>query len=83
MNLKKRFGDTPTISSSQGEVIVLFEQGLVPKQDEFKHCACNLFITWRYAFDNLAMPVYKNNAYVRRLNNINIDAQSSSRCTFY
>ncbi|MFP3367458.1 adenine DNA methylase, partial [Pseudoalteromonas sp. SIMBA_148] len=33
---KKRFGDTPTISTSQGEVIVLFEQGLVPKKDKFK-----------------------------------------------
>ena len=72
----KRFGDTPTISSSQGEVIVLFEQGLVPKQDEFKLRLPIYSSRGDARFYSLAMPVYKDNAYVRRLNNINIDAQS-------
>jgi len=73
---KKRFSDAPSIPVNQGEVIVLFEQGLVPKQDEFKLRLPIYTSRGDARFYSLAMPVYKDNAYVRRLNNINIDTNS-------
>jgi len=73
---KKRYSEASSISANQGEVVVLFEQGLVPKQDEFK-LRLPIYTSGGDArFYSLAMPVYKDNAYVRGVNNINIDSQS-------
>ena len=74
--LKKRFGEAANIPSEQGEVVILFEQGLVPKQHEFK-LRLPIFTSGGNArFYSLAMPVYKDNAYVRSINNISINAQN-------
>ncbi|TMN93882.1 adenine DNA methylase [Pseudoalteromonas sp. S558] len=73
---KQRFSDAPSIAANQGEVIVLFEQGLVPKQDEFKLRLPIYTSRDDMRFYSLAIPVYKDNAYVRRVNNINIDTQN-------
>ncbi|MBB1370148.1 MULTISPECIES: COG3014 family protein [unclassified Pseudoalteromonas] len=73
---KKRFGEAANIPSEQGEVVILFEQGLVPKQHEFK-LRLPIFTSGGNArFYSLAMPVYKDNAYVRSINNISINAQN-------
>ncbi|WP_405600254.1 MULTISPECIES: COG3014 family protein [unclassified Pseudoalteromonas] len=73
---KQRFSDAPSMAANQGEVIVLFEQGLVPKQDEFKLRLPIYTSRDDMRFYSLAIPVYKDNAYVRRVNNINIDTQN-------
>lgn len=73
---KQRFSDAPSMAANQGEVIVLFEQGLVPKQDELKLRLPIYTSRDDMRFYSLAIPVYKDNAYVRRVNNINIDTQN-------
>jgi hypothetical protein len=73
---KKRFSDAPNIPTSHGEVIVLLEQGLVPKQDEFKLRLPIYTSAGDARFYSLAMPIYKNNAYMRRIDTINIDVQN-------
>ncbi|MBE0358983.1 COG3014 family protein [Pseudoalteromonas aliena] len=73
---KQRFSDAPSMAANQGEVIVLFEQGLVPKQDEFKLRLPIYTSRDDMRFYSLAIPVYKDNAYVRLVNNINIDTQN-------
>lgn len=73
---KRRFSDVKPLAAQHGEVVVLFEQGLVPKQDEFK-LRLPIYTSGGDArFYSLAMPVYKDNAYVSSINNINIDSQS-------
>lgn len=72
---KQRFGEVEEISlpKSKGEVVILIEQGLVPKQDEFKLRLPIETSQGDLRFYSLAMPVYKDRTYTPAIKNIAID----------
>ena len=54
----------------------MVEQGLVPKQDEFK-LRLPIYTSGGDArFYSLAMPVYKDNAFIANINGVNIGSQN-------
>lgn len=73
---KKKFGDLKPIDKNQGEVVIFFEQGLIPKQHEFKLRLPIYTSQGDTRFYSLAMPVYINNAYTSAVNNLKINEQS-------
>lgn len=70
---KRQFGDANAINKHQGEVVILFEQGLIPKQHEFKLRLPISTSQGDARFYSLAMPVYINNAYSSAVNSIKIN----------
>jgi len=72
---KRQFGEVNTIDKNQGEVVILFEQGLIPKQHEFKLRLPIYTSQGDARFYSLAMPVYINNAYSSAVNNIKVNNQ--------
>ena len=71
---KKRFGEPTKQADNSGDVVVLIEQGLVPEKDEFV-LRLPIYTSGGDArFYSLAMPVYKDNAYVPAINEIRIAA---------
>lgn len=72
---KKKFGDLKPIDKNQGEVVIFFEQGLIPKQHEFKLRLPIYTSQGDTRFYSLAMPVYINNAYTSAVNNLKINEQ--------
>ena len=75
VEFKKRFGEPSKRAANSGEVVVLIEQGLVPEKDEFV-LRLPIYTSGGDArFYSLAMPVYKDNAFIPAINEINIAAQ--------
>lgn len=73
---ERRFSPLQPFPSAHGEVVILVEQGLVPKQDEFK-LRLPIYTSGGDArFYSLAMPVYKDNAFVPNINSVNINSQN-------
>ncbi len=72
---KRQFGEVNAIDKNQGEVVILFEQGLIPKQHEFKLRLPIYTSQGDARFYSLAMPVYINNAYSSAVNNIKVNNQ--------
>ncbi|KPZ58138.1 hypothetical protein AN391_01722 [Pseudoalteromonas sp. P1-13-1a] len=73
---ERRFSPLQPFPSTHGEVVILVEQGLVPKQDEFK-LRLPIYTSGGDArFYSLAMPVYKDNAFVPNINSVNINSQN-------
>jgi hypothetical protein len=70
---KRQFGEVNTLEKNQGEVVILFEQGLIPKQHEFKLRLPIYTSQGDARFYSLAMPIYINNAYVSTVNNVKIN----------
>lgn len=69
---KKRFGevnDTP----SQGEVIILLEQGLVPKQKELRVSIPVPTSRGKTRFYKIAVSTYKNDAFVSNIDTATVD----------
>jgi len=73
---KRQFGEVNAIDKNQGEVVILFEQGLIPKQHEFKLRLPIYTSQGDARFYSLAMPVYINNAYSSAVNNLKVDDQN-------
>lgn len=68
----KRFGKYNPPPKEQGEVIILIEQGLVPKKQEFA-LRLPIFTSRGDArFYSLAMPVYKNTPYSAQFTTLNV-----------
>ncbi|TMO81084.1 adenine DNA methylase [Pseudoalteromonas sp. S3776] len=73
---ERHFSPLQPLPSAHGEVVILVEQGLVPKQDEFK-LRLPIYTSGGDArFYSLAMPVYKDNAFVPNVNSVNIGSQN-------
>jgi hypothetical protein len=73
---ERRFSPLQPLPTKHGEVVILVEQGLVPKQDEFK-LRLPIYTSGGDArFYSLAMPVYKDNAFIANINGVNIGAQN-------
>jgi uncharacterized protein len=72
IEFSQRFSDAPSVNAAQGEVVVLFEQGLVPKQHEFKLRLPIYRSSGDARFYSLAMPMYQNTPYVRSINSITL-----------
>ncbi|MBB1308288.1 tetratricopeptide repeat protein [Pseudoalteromonas sp. SR41-8] len=73
---KKRLAELPKQVANSGDVVVLIEQGLVPEKDEF---VLRLPINTSGGdarFYSLAMPVYKDRAYIPTVNAISIGTQT-------
>ncbi|MBB1292006.1 MAG: hypothetical protein ACJAVX_000375 [Pseudoalteromonas rhizosphaerae] len=73
---KKRLAELPKQVANSGDVVVLIEQGLVPEKDEF---VLRLPINTSGGdarFYSLAMPVYKDRAYIPTVNDISIGTQT-------
>lgn len=74
--LAKRFGDFKNSPTGQGEVIVLVEQGLVPKKQQFS-LRLPIFTSRGDArFYSLALPVYKNTPYTAQFDKIELATQT-------
>nr|WP_211183564.1 adenine DNA methylase [Pseudoalteromonas arctica] len=72
---KKRFAEPPKKIANSGDVVVLIEQGLVPEKDEFV-LRLPIYTSGGDArFYSLAMPVYKDRAYMPTVNKISIGSQ--------
>ena len=72
---KKRFAELPKQVANSGDVVVLIEQGLVPEKDEFV-LRLPIYTSGGDArFYSLAMPVYKDRAYIPAVSDINIGTQ--------
>lgn len=74
----QRFGELSTLKPNHGEVIVLLEQGFVPKQTEFKLRLPIDTSRGDVRFYSLAMPVYKDSAYISPIQNVNIAGQKGA-----
>ncbi|MEH6393877.1 COG3014 family protein [Pseudoalteromonas sp.] len=73
---KQRFGEPTKHTANSGEVVVLIEQGLVPEKDEFV-LRLPIYTSGGDArFYSLAMPVYKDNAFIPAINEISIAAHA-------
>ncbi|MDC9525445.1 adenine DNA methylase [Pseudoalteromonas sp. Angola-30] len=73
---ERRFSPLKPLHANHGEVVILVEQGLVPKQDEFK-LRLPIYTSGGDArFYSLAMPVYKDNAFIANINGVNIGPQN-------
>jgi len=73
---ERRFSPLKPLHANHGEVVILVEQGLVPKQDEFK-LRLPIYTSGGDArFYSLAMPVYKDNAFIANINGVNIGSQN-------
>ncbi|MCQ8876953.1 adenine DNA methylase [Pseudoalteromonas shioyasakiensis] len=70
----QRFGQ-PTPVNNNGEVIVLIEQGLVPQKDEFVLRLPIYTSRGDARFYSLAMPIYKDSAFVPAINQVKIANQ--------
>lgn len=73
----KRFGQ-PKQATSNGEVVVIIEQGLVPQKDEFVLRLPIYTSRGDARFYSLAMPVYKDSAFVPAIEQIKIASQNVS-----
>nr|WP_215909038.1 tetratricopeptide repeat protein [Pseudoalteromonas ostreae] len=72
---KKRFAELPKKIANSGDVVILIEQGLVPEKDEFV-LRLPIYTSGGDArFYSLAMPVYKDRAYIPTVNEISIGTQ--------
>ena len=72
---KKRLAELPKQVANSGDVVVLIEQGLVPEKDEFV-LRLPIYTSGGDArFYSLAMPVYKDRAYIPAVNDISIGTQ--------
>jgi hypothetical protein len=71
----QRFSEPPALSPEQGEVIVFIEQGLVPSQAEFKLRLPINTSQGDARFYSLAIPVYKDEAFISATNHININQE--------
>ena len=73
---EKRFGKLKNTVNGQGEVIVLVEQGLVPKKEEFT-LRLPIFTSKGDArFYSVALPVYKNTPYAEKFDKIELAEQA-------
>ncbi|MEJ2912653.1 COG3014 family protein [Pseudoalteromonas sp. C12FD-1] len=73
---ERRFSPLQPLSAKHGEVVILVEQGLVPKQDEFK-LRLPIYTSGGDArFYSLAMPVYKDNAFISHLTGVQVGSQN-------
>ncbi|BED88943.1 hypothetical protein PspMM1_14110 [Pseudoalteromonas sp. MM1] len=73
---ERRFSPLQPLSAKHGEVVILVEQGLVPKQDEFK-LRLPIYTSGGDArFYSLAMPVYKDNAFISPLTGVQVGSQN-------
>lgn len=71
----QRFNRTAPLHNTQGQVIVFFEQGLVPQQHELTLRLPIYTSDGDERFYSLSMPVYKNTAFKPSINAININNQ--------